>query len=219
MHFARESTPYQDDRTGKRSAMTGLQRGKIGLRIFLLLGWILWGRVPEVSAQGISVKTNMLYWATTTPNIGMEIDFGGRTTLDFEVGYNPWTLDRDANRKAKHVLVIPEFRYWLCESFRGHFFGLHTGYSYYNLSGIRIPLHDGTRWNRYQGWATGVGLTYGYVWILGGRWNLEASAGVGYVYTDYRRYECITCGDYYGRRTRHLFTPTKVGLTLIYRIN
>lgn len=193
-------------------------RERFGLRIFLSLGLILWGSVSALRAQGFSVKTNMLYWATTTPNIGIEFGLGRRTTLDVAAGYNPWTLDRAENRKAKHVLVMPEFRYWLCESFRGHFFGLHTGYTYYNIGGVNVPFHSGTRDNRYQGWATGVGLSYGYAWVLGRRWNLEATVGFGYVYTDYKYYDCITCGDYYGRRSRHLFTPTKLGITLIYRI-
>lgn len=194
------------------------KEGESVLRVFLLLGLILWGGLTRTSAQGIGLKTNLAYWATTTPNAGAEFGLGRRTTLDVSLGYNPWTLNRSENRKAKHVLVMPEFRYWLCESFRGHFFGLHTGYTYYNISGIGVPFHSGTHGNRYQGWATGLGLSYGYSWVLGRRWNLEATVGLGYVYTDYEYYDCITCGDYYGRRSRHLFTPTKLGITLIYRI-
>lgn len=186
--------------------------------LLLLVGIILWGGIAKVAAQQVAVKTNLLYWATSTPNLGAEFGLGNRTTLDVSFGYNPWTLNRAENRKLRHVLVMPEFRYWLCESFRGHFFGLHTGYTYYNISGVGIPFHSGTRGNRYQGWATGVGISYGYSWVLGRRWNLEATVGLGYVYTDYKKYDCVTCGDYLGRQSRHFFMPTKAGITLIYRI-
>lgn len=60
-------------------------------------------------------------------------------------------------------MVMPEFRYWLCERYNGHFFGLHSGYAFYNISGVRIPFQSkSTKDHRYQGWATGLGLSYGY---------------------------------------------------------
>ena len=172
-----------------------------------------------VRGQKLAAKTNLLYWATTTPNLGGEVALGQRWTLDATVGYNPFTLDHSSNRKLKHVLVMPEARYWLCEAFQSHFLGLHTGYSYYNVSNVRVPLwNSDTRNHRYQGWGTGVGLSYGYSWILGGRWNLEATVGVGYVYTNYDRYECVECGDFQGSRSHHYFGPTKLGLSIIYMI-
>lgn len=87
------------------------------LGIFLVVWWC--GNL--VCAQDIAVKTNLLYWATSTPNIGFEFGLGKRTTLDLVGGYNPWTLNKDDNKKIKHWMVMPEFRYWLCERFNGHF--------------------------------------------------------------------------------------------------
>ena len=34
------------------------------------------------SAQKVAVKTNALYWATTTPNVGMEFALSDRWTLE-----------------------------------------------------------------------------------------------------------------------------------------
>ena len=152
------------------------------LGIFLVVWWC--GNL--VCAQDIAVKTNLLYWATSTPNIGFEFGLGKRTTLDLVGGYNPWTLNKDDNKKIKHWMVMPEFRYWLCERFNGHFFGIHTGFAEYNISGVRIPFQNkSTQEHRYEGWATGIGISYGYTWILGKRWNLEANIGAGYIYTKY----------------------------------
>lgn len=134
-------------------------------------------------------------------------------------GYNPWTLNKDDNKKVKHWMVMPEFRYWLCERFNGHFFGIHTGFAEYNISGVRIPFQNkSTQEHRYEGWATGIGISYGYTWILGKRWNLEANIGAGYIYTKYDKYECKTCGRFKGNQKKHYFGPTKAGISLIYII-
>lgn len=52
------------------------------LGIFLVVWWC--GNL--VCAQDIAVKTNLLYWATSTPNIGFEFGLGKRTTLDLVGG-------------------------------------------------------------------------------------------------------------------------------------
>ena len=106
---------------------------KLILGIFLAVWWC----GNHACAQDIAAKTNLLYWATTTPNIGMEFGLGEQTTLELTGGYNPWTLDKEQNKKLKHWLVMPEFRYWLCERFNGHFFGIHTGYTFYDLVSSR----------------------------------------------------------------------------------
>lgn len=173
----------------------------------------------NVQAQDIAGKTNVLYWATTTPNIGFELGLGKRTTLEVNGAYNPWTLDKDDNVKIKHWLVMPELRYWLCERFNGHFFGLHAGYAFYNISGVRLPfLRSATADHRYQGWATGAGISYGYSWVIGKRWNIEATIGLGYIYSKYDQYECATCGKFKGSLDKHYFGPTKAGISLIYII-
>ena len=186
--------------------------------VLVLLAVCIWS-VAETYGQKFGIKSNALYWATSTPNLGLEIGLGKRTTLELSGGYNPWTLNREANRKLKHWLVMPEFRYWICERFQGHFFGLHSGYAFYNFSNVRLPFRGPSSRNyRYQGRATGAGLSYGYAWILGKRWNLEATLGLGYVYTNYDRYDCATCGRFRGDRNKHYFGPTKAGLSVIYMI-
>ena len=93
------------------------------LGVFLAVCWC----AGTANAQDIAVKTNLLYWSTTTPNLSLEFGLGKRTTLDLTGAYNPWTLDKDSNKKIRNWMVMPEFRYWLCEKYNGHFFGLHSG--------------------------------------------------------------------------------------------
>ena len=44
--------------------------------------------LPAVRAQKLAVKTNLLYDATTTPNIGAELQTGRHTSLQVVYGLN-----------------------------------------------------------------------------------------------------------------------------------
>lgn len=111
-------------------------------------------------------------------------------------------------------------RYWLCERFNGHFFGVHSGYAFYNLSGVRIPFRGkSTKDHRYQGWATGWAspmVITGY--LANGGTSRRISLGFGYVYTNYDKYDCATCGKFRGSQDKHYFGPTKAGISIIYMI-
>ena len=55
----------------------------------LLLAVCCWA---GASAQQVAVKTNLLYWATATPNVGAEVAVGKHSTLGFSANYNPWAI-------------------------------------------------------------------------------------------------------------------------------
>ena len=166
-----------------------------------------------------AVKTNLLYDATSTLNLGVEFGLGHRWTLDISGNYNPWTFS--GNRKMKHWLVQPEVRWWSCTRFSGHFVGLHAHGGGYNWGGMlpwAIRPGSDLRDYRYQGWLVGAGVSYGYHWVLGNRWGLEATVGAGYAYLDYDMYPCAKCGRKIGGETQHYFGPTKAGITLIFMV-
>ncbi len=188
-------------------------------RLLYLLVLLVLG-VTQLKAQEFVVKTNLLDDITTTPNLGVEIGLGKKTTLDLSAMYNPWTFSKKDNRKMKHVVAQPEFRYWFCERFNGHFIGAHGIYTEYNVSAMKLPkfLSKNADQHRFQGWAAGAGLVYGYQWIIAPRWNLEASIGLGWLYTVYDKYECTKCGKWQGNQDKHYFGPTKAAVSLIYII-
>ncbi len=181
------------------------------------------------SAQKFAVKTNSLYWGTATPNVGLEVAMAPRWTFELAGGYNPWTLEKEENVKAKHFLVTPEVRYWFCESFQGHFIGVHGNYTQFNVSGIHIPevfipvdsdgyFIDDLQHMRSQGWAAGAGLTYGYATPIGRRWNIEFNLGLGFWYTQYDRFESRPCGLFQDSISNWVFGPTDLGVSFIYMI-
>lgn len=97
--------------------------------------------VGSLKAQDrFAVKTNLLYGGVArTPNLGVEIGLAPRWTLEVSGGYNPFNLqgsDSD-NKKLVHWAAMPEFRYWTCQRFNGHFVGVHGLYGNYN-SGVTI---------------------------------------------------------------------------------
>lgn len=191
---------------------------KIKLILISLLigaGW------SGVSAQNVAVKTNLVSDALLSPNLGIEVGMAPRWTFDLSGSLNAWNID---NHKWKHWLVQPEVRYWFCDAIIGHFVGAHLLGGQYNfgnidMGGLRFLGTDfgELKDSRHQGWYGGVGIAYGYSWVLGKHWNLEAELGVGWVYTRYDVYPCTTCGQRLNHNVVHNYVgPTKVAINLVY---
>lgn len=170
-------------------------------------------------AQIVALKTDVLGWATASFNIEPEVRIGKKATLALGVSYNPWTFN-DANMKWKHIFVQPEFRFWTCHAFDGHFFGIHPFYAHYNIGGIRTGigfLQDIEKY-RHQGDAFGLGVGYGYHWIITPHFSMEAELGIGVAYADGIYHYAEVCGSYIGEERRWVFMPTKLSVSFIYVI-
>ncbi len=172
----------------------------------------------SIKSQDIAVKTNLAYWATTTPNLGLEFGLSNKSTLEIGGGLNTFTFSD--NKSFKHWLVQPEYRWWLCESFNGHFLGVHAHASQFNVGGIDIPVGrlDILKDNRYEGYLYGGGISYGYQWVLHPRWNFEFNIGVGYARIHYEKYPCTNCGTKLDEGNENYWGVTKAALSFIYFI-
>lgn len=182
---------------------------------------VITGAVQGVRAQDVALKTNLLSDGFLNPNIGLEVGLAPKWTLDITGQFNAWTLSHE--RRWKHWAVQPEARYWLCDRFGGHFFGFYAHGGQYNIGGINGKISFlGTdarklKDTRYQGWFVGAGVSYGYAWILGRHWNLEAEIGIGYSYTRYDRFRCAGCGKKIENdKPHHYIGPTKAAVNLVY---
>ena len=178
------------------------------------------GTVIGAKGQDVAVKTNLLYDALLSPNLGVEVELAPRWSIDLSGQINNWTVNQ---HKWKHWLVQPEIRYWFCDHFAGHFLGAHLLGGQYNMGNIKngisflgsdlSKLTD----HRYQGWDVGLGIAYGYAFILGRHWNLELELGLGYVYTRYDVFECKDCGmKVQSDKPHHYVGPTKAAVNLVY---
>lgn len=190
-------------------------------RIFLFLVIVIAGTSQVVRGQWGGVKTNLLSDAFLSPNLGIEIGLAPKWTIDVTGQLNGWTLSH--NRRWKHATIRPEVRYWLCDRYGGHFFGAHLHGGMFNMGGFDGKVNFlGTdarklKDTRYQGWFVGLGVAYGYAWVLGRHWNLEGEIGIGYSYTRYDRFRCAGCGKKEETDVpHHYFGPTKAALNLVY---
>jgi hypothetical protein len=192
-------------------------------KVFLSLCMLLFS-VP-LFAQKVALKNNLLYDAAfLAPNLALEIGLGERSTLDLLGSYAWYTLGEKTSpdgstfdKKLKHWLVQPELRFWSCERFNGFFWGIYGHGGEFNVSGVAMPF-----WltyaedTRYEGYFYGAGVSVGKQWVLGKRWNFEASVGAGWARTHYDRFECGDCGAKIESDHKDYFGPTKATLSLVY---
>ena len=137
-------------------------------RLYLIVVFL--SGILSANAQ-FAVKSNLLYDATTTPNIGVEAGLGGRSTFNLVYGLNPWSFNSETHgeRKAKHWVLMPEYRWWPCARFNGHFIGVHAMGGQFNVANVDLPvpgfffagenLRTGARDHRYQAAFGGAGFT------------------------------------------------------------
>lgn len=179
-----------------------------------------------------AIKTNLLYdfGVFFTPNLAVEFGLGKKTSIELAVSYN-WkgakqkreNVERGYNKKLVHMIVRPEFRYWLCERFNGHFFGGDLLYARYNIDGHRVPSLLGReplldKNFRYNGHALGLGVTYGYNWAFHKRWGAEFSVGMGAARLWYDRFECGPCNRDADPGAKWYFGPTNASVSIVFLI-
>ena len=171
--------------------------------------------------QKVALKTNLIGDALLNPNLGIELGIAPKWSLDVPASFNAWNLSHD--RKWKHWYVQPGVRYWFCDRMAGHFVGMHLYGGQYNIGGwdghVKFLNTDFRRLkdSRFQGWFAGAGISYGYSWILGKHWNIEAEIGFGWAYTRYDRFECAGCGrKVESDRVHNYVGPTKAAINMVY---
>src|SRR5690554_188397 len=191
--------------------MRNLLKKSIAILVFLVFF------LPDNHAQKhIGIKTNILHWATASPNLGVEVAFRYKMTLELSGGFNPFTFND--NKQWKHWVIWPEIRYWPWEAFNGHSIGVHGVFAEFDVGGLDIPIKklESLKDRRVDGNVNGIGLSYGYAWIIGNNLLLEANVGAGYGRLNY---DVLTIGeDGYkiNEGRKHYFGPTKGAISLVY---
>ena len=176
---------------------------KLVLCCFILLT----GLTLKAQEQTIGIKTNVLYWGAITPNLGVEYAFARQWSLNVDGMYAPWTF-KD-NKKYLAWGIQPELRLWCCEAMTRHYVGLHYHYARFNI---------GQQDFRRDGHLMGAGLSYGYIWVIDSRWNIDFNIGLGYARLNYDKYR-QKCGQLEEHRERNYWGPTKAGVTFVYKFH
>lgn len=166
--------------------------------------------IPDYSGI-LAVKTNLLYWAALTPNIGVDFYLSRHSSLGIEGAYADWTQKSGKQRNWGIGMAAIEYRYWLRNTSSGHFFGAHAGWATYNLK------FDDTG---HQGQAYGGGILYGYALPVTKHINIEFMAAIGYVETNnVENYKPIAEGGYIlaSKKDVQYFGPTKIAINFVYK--
>lgn len=144
----------------------------------------------EGKAQRISVSSDVLKWATLSPNVGVELAFSRHHAFSFSAAACPFRVSDRLS--ITHLTVIPEYKYWLNMPFYGHYLGANLLYSSYKATGSR---HSGS------GNIIAACANYGYSFILGDRWNVAPFVGLG-------------VGADIGQNTRFIPLVARIGINI-----
>lgn len=164
-----------------------------------------------ITDRYMALKTNIAYDAVAVLNLDYEIQVHPRMTVDIPVMWSLWDAQRE--HALRIVALQPELRWWMgSETGRGHFFGLHAHAAWFNVK------WDDTRYQDTGRPLMGAGLSYGYKLPLGEHWGAEFTIGFGYANMKYDTYYNIENGAWLDTRKRNYWGPTKIGLTLVYKL-
>lgn len=169
---------------------------------------LLWA--ATLSAQRIGVGTNGIYWLAATPNATLHVRMSNRTSINMEFAGRPSLRYGSAN--LKWLNFSPEVRFWLGKrtGMQHHFIGLAAQAASYRAA-WRNDFHKGE--------LLGLGVTYGYDWMLTKRLNLEVTAGLGaYLNSNNANHAMVEGTDSYLYERHYFVAPIKLGVNLIYFI-
>lgn len=176
------------------------------IRTMMLILIVLFSAAPA-KAQRIGLKTNALYWATATPNLGVEFRVNRHLTMNFEGAVNRLNVGKF---DTKAVVFNPELRYWFsARPQAGHFVGVTGVVADYN-----IVVSD----KRHKGDAAGVGIAYGYSFVLSRHWSLETTVGVGGLYRHEKSSKTSEPEPDAVNVKKWQAAPLKAGVTFVYII-
>ena len=156
----------------------------------------------------LSLRTNLLRWATLTPDLGLEWRICPSWSIAVNGSWTSWSWS-DKDRRYALWEVAPEVRYYMGEK-KAWYLGVmfKAGQFNYKLS------ETGK-----QGDLMGGGITAGYQLRLNKALDLDFNLGLGYLNADYEKYEVIDgVRVRRGNETKDWWGPVNAGVTLVWKI-
>ena len=163
---------------------------------------------PEACAMGLDLRTNLLRWATLTPDLGVEWHISDRWSLGVGGSWTSWSWS-DKDRRYALWEVAPEVRYYMGAQRRGYLGAM------FKAGAFNYKLSETGR----QGDILGGGLTGGYILPLGKRLALDFSLGLGCLHADCEKYRVIDgVRVRQGSETRNWWGPVHAGISLKWNL-
>lgn len=163
---------------------------------------------PLEKPYTLSIRANLLSWATLTPNLGVEWRINRHLGVMVNGSWTSWSWD-DANRRYAMWKLSPEVRYYMGREKRGYLGAM------YHIGEFNYKFDETGRQGDYQGGA----ITGGYQLPLNRSLSLDFHAGVGYTRADYDKYKIIEGTKVrQGSDTKNYWGINQLGVTLVWKI-
>ena len=172
----------------------------------------------EAVAQQLGVKANALMWTAATPNAGMEIVVGERSSIDLSVFCKPrYSAGSNVLLNARVVGFQPEYRYW--------FNGRPMTREFVGVTSLLADYYLVHKDYVYDGNAISLGIVGGYSFILGPRGRFELCGGFSFLgFLQKRYHKNDNYDDYFvGESVKanswgYKLFPAKLGVSFTYII-
>ena len=154
------------------------------------------------------LRANLLRWATLTPDLGLEWRICPSWGIAVNGSWTSWTWS-DKDRRYALWEVAPEVRYYMGEK-KAWYLG-----AMFKAGQFNYKLSETGK----QGDLMGGGITTGYQLRLNKALTLDFNLGLGYLNTDFEKYEVIDgvrvrCGN----ETKNWCGPINAGVTLVWKL-
>ena len=166
------------------------------------------GKAGDADSYTLSLRANLLRWATLTPDLGIEWRICPSVGIMVNGSWTSWTWNDNARRYALWE-VMPEVRWYL-----GKKKAWYVG-AMYKLGEFNYKLNRVGK----QGDLMGGGLTGGYQLRLNDALSLDCSLALGYLRADYEKYRVVEgVRVRQGEDAKNWWGPIHAGLTLTWNL-
>lgn len=162
----------------------------------------------EKAGGSVSLRANLLRWATLTPDLGIEWRINRLWGILVHGSWTSWSWN---NKDRKYALweVSPEVRHYIGKEKRGYIGAMYKAGAFnYKLSATGK-----------QGDLMGGGITGGYQLRLNDVLSLDFNLAVGCLHADYEKYEVIDgVRVRQGEESKNWWGPINAGVTLVWKM-
>ena len=156
----------------------------------------------------ISLRANLLRWATLTPDLGVEWRICPSWGIAVNGSWTSWSWS-DKDRRYALWEVAPEVRYYMGEK-KAWYLG-----AMFKAGQFNYKLSETGK----QGDLMGGGITAGYQLRLNKALALDFNLGLGYLNADFEKYEVIDgVRVRRGNETKDWCGPINAGVTLVWKL-